>query len=280
MSSAPAPRLISDRLTHWATELADRPALRFQGQERTWREWNDHLERLAGALGGLGITRGKVVATYDKNHPSCLDLTLAAGAIGAAHAIANWRLSAEEVAYVLNDSGAEVVFVGAEFVKVLDSVRDSLPKVREVVIVGTDGGYSDQLEALLASATPAPLRGGEPDDTLLVLYTSGTTGFPKGAMLTHANLIAHSEALAPEFAAGHDDRYLLAMPLFHVGGIAYAFFGIRAGVPTFLTREPEAATLIGAVKAGATHAFLVPPVIARFLDAGEAATGAGIGAAP
>ena len=62
------------------------------------------------------------------------------------------------------------------------------------------------------------------------------------------------------------------MPLFHVGGIAYAFFGIRAGVPTFLTREPEAATLIGAVKAGATHAFFVPPVIARFLDAGEAAS--------
>jgi hypothetical protein len=59
----------------------------------------------------------------------------------------------------------------------------------------------------------------------------------------------------------------------HVGGIAYAFFGIRAGVPTFLTREPEAATLIGAVKAGATHAFFVPPVIDRFLDTGDGARG-------
>jgi acyl-CoA synthetase (AMP-forming)/AMP-acid ligase II len=64
------------------------------------------------------------------------------------------------------------------------------------------------------------------------------------------------------------------MPLFHVGGIAYAFFGIMAGAPTFLTREPEAATLISAVKAGATHAFFVPPVIARFLDAGDAAINA------
>ncbi len=80
--------------------------------------------------------------------------------------------------------------------------------------------------------------------------------------------------LSAPFPFSQGDANLVAMPLFHVGGIAYAFFGIRAGVPTFLTREPEAATVIGAVKAGATHAFFVPPVIDRFLDAGAAATAA------
>ncbi len=269
MSSAPAPRLISDRLAYWATEMAEQPALRYQGQERTWREWNDHLERLAGALAGLGITRGKVVATYDKNHPSCLDLTLAAGAIGAAHAIANWRLSAEEVAYVLNDSGAEVVFVGAEFAKVLESVRDSLPSVREVVVVGSGEGYADQLDALIAAATPAPLAGAESDDTMLILYTSGTTGFPKGAMLSHANLIAHSEALAPEFGATHEDRYLLAMPLFHVGGTCPGLGCIHVGTPITLTREATPEHLFPGL-AGATHAFFVPALFAALLQAGEA----------
>jgi acyl-CoA synthetase (AMP-forming)/AMP-acid ligase II len=89
-------------------------------------------------------------------------------------------------------------------------------------------------------------------------------------VLSQRALVNHIENLAPPFPFAEGDANLVAMPLFHVGGIAYAFFGIRAGAPTFLTREPEAATLIGAVKAGATHAFFVPPVIARFLEAGEA----------
>ena len=93
---------------------------------------------------------------------------------------------------------------------------------------------------------------------------------PKGVLLSQRALVNHIENLAPPFPFAEGDANLVAMPLFHVGGIAYAFFGIRAGAPTFLTREPEAATLIGAVKAGATHAFFVPPVIARFLEAGDA----------
>ena len=91
-------------------------------------------------------------------------------------------------------------------------------------------------------------------------------------MLSQRALVNHVANLAPAFPFGEGDANLVAMPLFHVGGIGYALFGIRAGVPTIMTREPDAATLIGAVQAGATHAFLVPPVIARFLDAGETAS--------
>ncbi|MBA3742612.1 long-chain-fatty-acid--CoA ligase [Sporichthya sp.] len=266
--TAPAPRLISDRLVHWATELPDSPALRFGGQNWTWGQWNDRLERLAGALGGLGIGRGTVVATYDKNSPACLDVTMAASAVGAAHAIANWRLSPEEVTYVLADSGAEIVFVGAEFAKVLESIRGSLPAVREVVVVGSDGGFEDQYEALLAGADPTPLAGAEPSDPALILYTSGTTGFPKGAMLTHANLNAHSAGLDPVFNTSHEDRYLLAMPLFHVGGTCPGVMCVYVGTPITLTREATPEHLFPGL-VGATHAFFVPAIFAALLQAGE-----------
>ncbi len=266
--TAPPARLASDRVAHWATAMPDSPALTFGDTTYTWREWNDRLERLGGALSALGIGRGQVVATYDKNHPACLDLTLAASGVGAAHAIANWRLSAEEVTYVLNDSGAEVVFVGAEFAKVLESIRGSLPKVREVVVVGSEGDFSDQYEALLAAATPTPLAAAEPTDVALILYTSGTTGFPKGAMLTHANLVAHSEALQPEFRTTHTDRYLLAMPLFHVGGTCPGLACAHVGTPITLTREATPEHLMKGL-VGATHAFFVPAIFAAMLQAGD-----------
>ena len=266
--SGPAPRLISDRLVHWANEQPDTPALTFGDRSWTWREWNDRAGRLAGALGSLGIARGKVVATYDKNSPACLDLTMAASAVGAAHAIANWRLSAEEVTYVLADCGAEVVFVGAEFARMLASICGSLPALREIVVVGSDGDVEDQYEDLLAGAPPAPLAGADPTDPALILYTSGTTGFPKGAMLTHDNLNAHSASLEAVFQITHADRYLLAMPLFHVGGTCPGLMCVSAGAPITLTREATPEHLFPGL-VGATHAFFVPAIFAALLQAGE-----------
>jgi acyl-CoA synthetase (AMP-forming)/AMP-acid ligase II len=268
MSAAPPPRLLSDRLVHWATVRPDVPALIYAGETLTWREWHRRLQQVAGALHGLGVGRGSVVATLDKNHPACLDLSYAASAIGAAHAIVNWRLSTEEVAYILSDCGAEVVFVGAELLPVFEQVRDKLPAVREVVVVGSDGGHTDEYEALLAAATPRPLEGAEPGDTALVLYTSGTTGFPKGAMLTHAGLNCHSDGQTHVFAPTPEDRHLVAMPLFHVGGSCYALGSVHVGTSFILTREATPEHLFPALANGATHAFFVPAVFAAMLQAG------------
>ncbi len=266
--SAPQPRLLADRLIHWATERPDAVAITFAGDTRTWSEWHEVLRRLAGALGTRGIGRGKVVATYDKNNWACLDLTIAAGSIGAAHAIANWRLSAEEVAYVLNDCGAEIIFVGAELMPIFEKIRGELPACREVVVVGTCGEYPDDYEPMLAAATPAELSGAEQGDTALIMYTSGTTGFPKGAMLTHSGVNAHSEDIWSVFTTEPTDHMLIAMPLFHVGGTGPALMCVHAGTPLTLTREATPDHLLPALPA-ATHAFFVPAIYAALLQAGE-----------
>ncbi|HUR75297.1 MAG TPA: long-chain-fatty-acid--CoA ligase [Sporichthya sp.] len=263
-----APRLISDRLAQWAAELPDSPALSYQGETISWSQWHERVRRLAGALKARGIGPGSVVATYDKNSPACLDLTLGASALGAAHAIANWRLSAEEVAYVLGDSGAEIIFVGAEFVPVLEQVRDQLPALREVVVVGSSDAAADQYGPLIADASPVDLAGAEPDDTALILYTSGTTGFPKGAMLTHFSLLAQSDQLVEYFRTGHSDRYLLAMPMFHVGGTCPGIACVYMGTPMTVTREATPEHLLQGL-VGATHGFFVPAIFAALLQAGD-----------
>ena len=138
----------------------------------------------------MGVGRGDVVAFLDKNHPACVEISMAAGSLGAANAIVNWRLAGEEVDYAVNDSGAKVLVVGTELVPLLEKIRDRLPAVEKVIEVTPDGAAGDQYEAWLrASDRVTRPDDVDPDDTCLVMYSSGTTGHPKGVMLTHANML-------------------------------------------------------------------------------------------
>ncbi|MEU4522122.1 long-chain fatty acid--CoA ligase [Amycolatopsis sp. NPDC024027] len=267
----PRVRLFGELLAHWARERPGDTALIFADRSWTWAEFDERVRRLSGALAAAGIAHGDRVAFVDKNHPACLETTFAAAGLGAANAVVNWRLSGDELAYVLKDAGAKVVFVGAELRPALEAIRDRLPALERVIVVGGD---ADEYEAFLTSAEPHAGPGAGPvdtDDGVLVMYTSGTTGFPKGAVLTHRSVLAHGLAAGTAFPIGPGEVNLVAMPLFHVGGSCYAVSGFLYGEPSYLTREPDAASLFAALRAGITHAFLVPAVVAGIAQAGEAA---------
>ncbi len=265
----PEPRFLDDRLAYWAEHKPDDEAIAYLSRSWTWAQWNDRVRRLAGALLEHGIGRGDVVGFLDKNHPACVELTLAAASIGAATAIINVRLAGEEMDYVLNDSGAKLLIVGAELRPAIDKIRDRLSHVEHIVTVTPDGGDGDEYEALLASATPVGRRPDvDPDDACLIMYSSGTTGHPKGVVLTQRNLLAHT-LNAGTFEFDADDKNLVAMPLFHVGGSSYVQYGIHAGIPTIMTRDADGASLAGAILQGANRTFLVPAVLGKVLESGE-----------
>jgi acyl-CoA synthetase (AMP-forming)/AMP-acid ligase II len=271
-STAPDPAFIDDRLAWWAATTPDAEAITYLGRTWTWAEWDDRVRRAAGALHGLGIGRGDVVAFLDKNHPACVEISLAAGSLGAANAIVNWRLAGDEVDYAVNDSGARVLVVGAELMPMIESLRDRLPKVEHVVEVTPDGGDGDGYEAMLAAATPMSRPADvEPEDVCLVMYSSGTTGHPKGIMLTHTNMVRHTFNAHDGWVFEPGDKSMVSMPLFHVGGSSYVLFGIHDGIPSIMTREPDAASLAGAIMGGANVTFLVPAVLAQVLQSGPEA---------
>jgi acyl-CoA synthetase (AMP-forming)/AMP-acid ligase II len=272
MTLAAAPRLIGDLVTARAIAAPDDEALRYGDRTWTWAQLADRVRRVSGGLAAAGIGPGDVVAVLDKNHPACLELTLGAAALGAANAVLNWRLAADEVAYVVADCGARILFVGEEFRPVSDAVRKRLPGLERVLVVG---GEPDEYEDWLAGSAPSgPTADVDPASTALVLYTSGTTGFPKGALLSHHALLTHTAAVRELYPDVPGGKNLVAMPLFHVGGSCYALVGFLAGVPTVLLREVTAPGLFGAVAAGATHAFLVPAVLAQLVQAGPDALAA------
>ncbi|WP_284229029.1 long-chain-fatty-acid--CoA ligase [Mycobacterium antarcticum] len=270
MSELPTPRFLDERTAHWAQTKPDDEAITFKDRTWTWSQWYERIRRLAGALTERGIERGDVVAFLDKNHPACVETTLAAASLGAATAIINFRLAADELDYVLNDSGAKLLIVGAELQPAVEKIRDRLTSLKDVVAVTSEGGDGDEYEAMLAEATPVDRsKDVEPDDVAIIMYSSGTTGRPKGVSLTQANLIAHTESAFAGWELEEGDKNLVAMPLFHVGGSSYMQLGLHTGVASYMTRDVDGAQLAGGILSGANRTFLVPAVLAKVLESGD-----------
>ena len=268
--NAPEPRFVDDRLAHWASVKPEGECFTYGQRTWTWAQFHDRVRRAAGGLRDLGVGRGDIVAFLDKNHPACVELSLGAGMIGAANAVVNWRLAGEEVGFTLDDCGATVLVVGSELMPTIEAIREQLPAVRHVIEVTPDGREGDPYETWIAASTPVD-RDPEvtPDDVCLVLYSSGTTGRPKGVMLTHRNFVAHTVSSHDGWEAEPGDKSLVAMPLFHVGGSSYVLFGLHDGIPSIMTREPDGLSLATAILQGANLMFLVPAVLAQVIGSGQ-----------
>ncbi|HEY4957891.1 MAG TPA: AMP-binding protein, partial [Caldimonas sp.] len=248
-------------LAHWEARQPDAIAITFGGSHWTWAELAHRVRRNAAALRAAGLAPGDRVAVLDLNHPSCLELTLACAQVGSANAVVNFRLAPPEIVYVINDAKARLLFVGPEFAGAVEKLRDQLPTVERVIRVG---GPDDEYEAWLAAHEPdARAHPAAPGDCFVQLYTSGTTGFPKGSMLTHRGMLAHSRNVAASQDFGPDSRVQVAMPLFHVGGTSYSLMAVSLGARLFIMRMPDPAAALAMLEAEKiTHTFYVPALMA------------------
>ena len=248
-------------LADWEARQPDAVAMSFGPSHWTWAEWAARVRRNAAAQRAAGLVPGDRIAVLDMNHPSCLELTLACAQVGTANAVVNFRLAPPEIVYVINDAKARLLFVGPEFAGAVESIRAQLPTVERVIRVG---GADDEYEAWLAAQPPdARVHPAAPDDCFLQLYTSGTTGFPKGVMLTHRGMLAHSRHFAFGQDYGPSARVQVAMPLFHVGGTSYSLLAISTGARILMMRTPDPAAVLQMLEAEKiTHTFLVPALLA------------------
>lgn len=187
-----------------------RVALVHEGREWTYRQLRERVDRLAHALRELGVAHGDRVAYLGPNHPSFLETLFAAGAIGAVFVPLNLRLAPAELAYVLADSGARVLVAAPGHADPIGPVAG----LHTVVPIGAE------YERLLAAAPTDPVDAPVTlDDLCLILYTSGTTGRPKGAMLTHGNITWNSVNVVVDMDLRSDEVALLSAPLFHTAGL-------------------------------------------------------------
>jgi acyl-CoA synthetase (AMP-forming)/AMP-acid ligase II len=186
----------------------------------TFKQMNQRANRLANAVGQLGIGPGDRVAMLSLNEPEFFDLYFGLGKIGAILVPLNHRLAGPEIQYILNDCQARVLVFGGDFEPVVESIREDIPCEHLVALKETPPPYAGSYKDLTAGADEAEpeIRSGG-DDTLTILYTSGTTGKPKGAELTHDGYFGTSVTLRATFGE-IGEVLLMPLPLFHIGALA------------------------------------------------------------
>jgi long-chain acyl-CoA synthetase len=251
----------ADTLRHWAAERPDHPALRWDGHDLTYRQLDERSNRVAQALRAAGVGPGDRVAYLDKNSPEQIELFYGAAKLNAVPNPVNWRLAGPEIAVIVSDAEAKVFAVGAEFVPVVDAVADELPGTTIVTIGGSDGhpSFDAWRDAHPAEDPSVPQAD---DDVAYQLYSSGTTGRPKGVQLTQANLAAGLSQYPSLMELGADSTSLVAMPLFHIGGGGWILAGINVGATNVLVRDIVPDQLVELIeRERITHAFLVPAVL-------------------
>ena len=256
MSSTVPDVRVADVIRRHAARQPEAVALRHGERELGYGELDERSNRLAQALLARGVGAGTRVAYLDRSSPEVLELLFAASKVGAVLVPLNWRLATPELAAVLADAQAPVLIAGPAFREVAGEVLQRLSPAPDLVVVGE--GY----ERWLAAHEPFdPGARGDADDVIVQMYTSGTTGVPKGVLTTHANLAVTAQT---SLRWGFDERSvsLTPLPMFHIGGIGWAYCGLWHGATTVLVSEFDAEGVLDTLeRLHVTNAVLVPTML-------------------
>ena len=257
---------VADIVQHHAAWHPDRLAVICGSKRVTYGQLANRILRLASALAARGIGRGTHVGVLSTNSAAYVEIVYALAELGATWVPINFRLAPPEIAYILEDSGGKFLFYSANFEEVVAGLRDTFGPALTALPLGDspDGGY----EALIKSARPASRELLQSDDPFALMYTSGTTGRPKGALLTHRQFLSGTYYFAASIGATAQDRKLQAIPQFHAGGAIYqmAYMLVGATIVVLPVFDPGAALLLMREE-GVTAAGFVPAMLNAVAEA-------------
>jgi len=230
----------------------------------TYKEANDRINQFVHFLKQNAFFPGDRLAILCRNNEHVVSAMLAAAKADGITVPLNWRLQAPELTYILNNCGASVLLYDQEFSDVVDKMRSDI-MVRNFIVVGESGSDISYKEALGERPTiePQPVSCGE--DTAIIMYTSGTTGKPKGAMLTHNNMFFVTAGHSCSLRWNHHYRFLSIAPLFHIGGLAPMITNIHNGCTTVFLSEFNPVNAWKAVEEYKINFMMTVPLMLIFM---------------
>ncbi len=251
----------------------DRIATICGGRQHTYRQYADRVSRLAGALQKLGLQRGDRVGMLAFNSDRYLEFFYGTWWAGGAVNPVNFRWSSTEIAYSLDDCDTQILLVDEQFKAVAAEVQGKCKSLRVLVYAGDGATPPGMLnyEQLLAEAVPVVDVAAGGSDLAAVMYTGGTTGFPKGVMLSHENVASNAIGLAAHGGARSDCRTLIIAPMFHVAAGCVMHATAAVGGTFIIAPAFNPLAVLQAIQEHrATHTVLVPTMVQLTVDHPEA----------
>ncbi len=242
------------------------------GRTLSFAQYKETVDRLAQGLIKAGIVKGDRLGVLGKNSLEYFLLYGAAAAVGAIVLPINWRLSAEEVCFNLNDCEPKILFADHEYQKLIDENRRNLPSVGSFYNLKSDAGGYETFSSLTdhQGAFDAADIAVAADDGLVIIHTAAVAGRPRGALLSHANVLCANFHLALLFGLGADDVHLNLLPLFHVGGLFMATGSFHAGVTSVNMSKFDAGKAVELIDAKKiTVMFDFSPILASLMEEAE-----------
>ncbi len=249
----------------------DKVAIVFEDKKYTFSQLNERTNRLANGFEGLGVKKGDRLAMLQVNCNQCVEAYFAAAKLGAIHVPLNFRAKGDELSYMLNSSRANVFLVGGRYTDLVSSMRSNLASVKHFISIEAKHDGMLYYEDLISSSSAEEVEVETNDeDTTILMYTAGTTGQPKGVMLSHNSfsiyVLENVSPASPEI----EEKNLLSVPLYHVAGIQAMMAAVYGGRTLVIERQFEAKEWLElAEKEKVNRAMLVPTMLKQLIDLPE-----------
>jgi len=224
--------IVTGIIAYYATKIPDKVALKFEGLDLTYQDFELKSNQIANGLLDLGTRPDERVGYLGKNSHRFYQILFGTGKAGGVICPINWRLAVPEIAYILNDAAIQILFLGPEYVNLIEDIKKHVPALKQIILVEPAPQHEKDFDVPIFTdwrdafpkSSPEIIR--TPEDAFAQLYTSGTTGNPKGAVLSNKALMTtlkrNEDREAPEWNTWtHQDVSLIAMPCFHIGGTAW-----------------------------------------------------------
>ena len=262
-------RTVADVTRVHARVQPDKTALHFEGARISYAVLDRRANQVANGFIAERIAPGTRVAILAKNGPAFFELWFGAAKAGAVLVPVNFRLAAPEVAYVVDDAEAALLFVGADFYPLVEKIEPGLKTAHRIIALdGNHPRWPDYEQWRTRQPTHDPDRPIDRGDVAIQMYTSGTTGHPKGAQLTHANLLTLLPSALREWGTWRDeDVSLVCMPLFHIGGSGWALIGLYRGLEHVLCKDFDPPAILAMIpRYRVTKTIFVPAMLLFLLQ--------------
>ncbi|MFC2056368.1 long-chain-fatty-acid--CoA ligase [Chloroflexota bacterium] len=247
---------------------ADKVAIVFEGKRYTFSQLNERVNRVGNALLKLGVQKGARVAMLQVNTNQCVEIYFAVARIGAIYVPLNFRAKGNELTYMLNSAEANTLFLGERYIDLVNSIQPELTSTKNFVSLDSQHDGMLYYEDIIKSAPDDEIFTdiGD-DDTTILMYTAGTTGFPKGVMLSHNSFSIYVlENVSPADPVAEEGN-ILTVPLYHVAGIQAMMAAIYGGRSLVMERQFEPEEWMGLVETEKVNrAMMVPTMLKQLID--------------